>query len=149
MKTSEMTKQQHEIRITANCLDYFTDVSDGLRRVEKADFSGLPESPSWHDVLCLGVMIDGYEVGSKITGEHIEAFHRMKEAEFETVGAWSGGVLELWVVLFYYNRKNHWNEGYGFGEGEKGRMLATAAYQALRSRLQSPGETADITFRTA
>jgi hypothetical protein len=143
------TNEKLQVRIIADCLNYFKDVSEGIRRVAKADFSGLPDNPSWNEVLCLGVMIDGYEVASQITDEHIECFHRMKESEFEKLGTWSGGVLELWTVLFYYNRKNHWNEGYDFGEGEKDRLLATAAYQALRTRLQNPTETAEINFKTS
>lgn len=137
-----------EIHLSGSVLNHFKDVCDGIRRVAVGDFSGLPENPSWHEVLALAVMIDGYEVISTITSEHIQNFHRMKETEFEKSGAWSGGVLELWTVLFYYNRKNHWDEGYSFGEGERGRMLATSAYQALRSRLMTPSEVADIVFKT-
>lgn len=135
------------IHITAESLGSFPTVGEGIRRVAKADFSGLPENPNWNEVLCLAVMIDGYEVTSAITGEHIENFHRMKEAEYTKSGSWSGSTLELWAVLFYYNRKNHWNGGYGFGEGEKGRSLAISAYQALRTRLMNPIETADIVFK--
>lgn len=136
-----------EIHLSGNVLNHFKDVCDGIRRAAVGDFSGLPENPSWHEVLALAVMIDGYEVASKITSEHIQNFHKMKQAEFEKSGAWSGGVLELWTVLFYYNRQNHW-DGYGFDEGERGRTLAMSAYQALRSRLMTPSAVAGIAFKT-
>jgi hypothetical protein len=43
---------------------------------------------------------------------------------------------------------NHWNEGYGFNEGDKSRKFAFSAYQALRTRLMNPAETAGIIFKT-
>ena len=137
-----------EIRIITDVLNHFQGIGDGIRRVAKADFSGLPENPNWKEVLCLGVMINGYEVAKSFTDEHIQKFHAAKEAEFEKTGVWSGSVLELWTVLFYYNRMNHWNDGYGFDDGGRNRKLAVAAYQALRTRLMNPAETAGIIFKT-
>ena len=136
------------IRIITDVLNHFEGIGDGIRRVARADFSVLPENPNWTEVLCLGVMIDGYEVAKNITDEHIQNFHAAKESEFEKTGVWSGSALEMWTVLFYYNRMNHWNEGNGFGEGERFRKFAVAAYQALRTRLMNPAETAGIIFKT-
>ena len=148
MNVIKSTSAKIQVRIIADVLNHFEGIGDGIRRVVKADFSGLPENPNWKEVLCLGVMIDGYEVASAITDEHIQNFHRMKEAEYEKSGAWSGSALELWTVLFYYNRMNHWNEGYGFNEGERFRKLAMAAYQALRTHLMNPDAIAEINFKT-
>lgn len=148
MNVTKSTSKKVQVCIVADAMPYFSQISDGIRRAAKADFLALPENPSWDDVLCLGVMIDGYEVADAITGEHIQNFHRMKEVEYEKSGAWSGSALELWTVLFYYNRMNHWNEGYGFREGERLHKLAMAAYQALRTRLMNPDAIAEINFKT-
>lgn len=127
-------------------LDAFPRVGGGIRCAATGNFSGLPETPTWDELLCLAVMIDGYEVLKALTDEHIEAFHTKKEADYVKTGAWSGSVLDLWVILFYYNRKNHWNEGYGFGEGERNRTLAISCYQALPLRLMTPAEISGLTF---
>ena len=137
-----------EIRIITDVLNHFDGIGDGIRRVAKADFSALPENPTWNEVLCLGVMIDGYAVAKSLTDDHIQNFHAAKEAEFEKTGVWSGSALEMWTVLFYYNRMNHWNDGYGFDDGGRNRKLAVSAYHALRTHLMNPAETTGIIFKT-
>lgn len=145
---NHQTTDQIEVRLNASVLSSFDGIGGGIRSAAKADFSALPENPNWKEVLCLGCMIDGYEVASLVTDEHIQNFHGMKEAEFEKSGAWPESVAELWTVLFYYNRMNHWNEGYGFNEGERFHTLAVSAYQSLRTRLMSANGTAGIIFKT-
>lgn len=142
------TKSAIEIGLNASVLSAFDGIGDGIRRAAKGDFSGLPENPSWNEVLCLGCVIDGYEVASMITDEHIQSFHGMKEQEYESSGRWTENVLELWSVLFYYNRMNHWNGGLGFNEGERFHKLTVSAYHALRTRLMSATATAGIIFKT-
>jgi|GEM_PF-2875667 len=148
MNVVSTSSEKIHVRLIADVLNHFDGIGDGIRSAAKANFSALPENPNWKEVLCLGVMIDGYEVASAITDEHIQNFHAAKEREFQKTGKWSGSALELWVVLFYYNRLNHGNGGLGFDEGDRLRSLAIAAYHALRTRLMSPGETAGIIFKT-
>ena len=147
-KRNAIAPERTEIRIITDVLNHFDEIGDGIRRVARADFSGLPENPNWKEVLCLGVMIDGYAVAKTLTNEHIQNFHAAKEAEFEKTGVWSGSVLEMWIVLFYYNRMNHWNEGYGFDDGDRNRKFAVSAYHALRAHLMNPAATAGIIFKT-
>ncbi len=148
MSAINSTGKKIQIRIISDVLNHFKGVGDGIRRVADAYFSGLPENPNWNEVLCIGVLIDGHEVIREITDEHIEQFHGMKEREYEKTGVWSGTALELWTVLFYYNRMNHWNTGYGFDDGDKYRKFAISAYQALRTKLMNPAEITGIIFKT-
>lgn len=136
------------IHLRVESLKCFPGVGEGIRLAAKGDMSKLPESPTWDELLCLAVMIDGYEVIKRFTTEEMRDYHLRKEAEYQKAGSWSGTIPELWVVLFYYNRQNHWNNGYGFEEGERGRILAYSAYHALRSRMMNPAEAKELNFIT-
>jgi len=127
-------------------LKAFLNIGEGVRRAASADFSGLPETPNWDEVLCFALLIDGYETIGLISDKDVAGFHREMELEFQKTAEWSGSVLELWIILFWYNRQNKGREGVGFGEGEAGRIMATSVYQALRSKLMNPNEIKDIKF---
>ena len=137
------------IRLRSDLINYFPEVGEGMRRAAQGDFTGLPANPSWSEVLFLAGLINGYEVIKDLSDEHIQTFHLNREMQFEKDGVWSGTALELWVVLFYYNRINHWNTGYGFEEGEPLRMLANSAYQTLRTMLMNSEAVSALRFEIA
>jgi hypothetical protein len=137
------------VQLDATALKFFPGVGEGIRRAVHGDFAALPTHPTWPEILCLAVAIDGYKVIKTLTHEHIESFHKEKEAQFRKEGRWTGSILELWVVLFNYNRINHWNTGSGFGEGEPFRLLTESAYQALRAKLMNPEELSKVEFITS
>lgn len=111
MNLRKSTGEKIQIGIISDVLNHFKDIGEGIRSVATADFSDLPENPIWNEVLCMGVMIDGCEVVKILTEQDIQDFHCTKERDYEKTGVWSGNALELWTVLYQYNRMNHWNEG--------------------------------------
>ena len=76
------------------------NVDDGVKAARNADFSQLPAEPSWHDIQCLALAVDGYALckakgwkdPQELAWEGIQAFLSGQH--------WRGSSLGLWVRLF-------------------------------------------------
>ncbi|MCC6354954.1 MAG: hypothetical protein IT577_13780 [Verrucomicrobiae bacterium] len=116
----------------------FDCVGDDIRAAMRGEFHRLPKEPSWKEILCFAVAIDGAGIAQE-WDVNVHILGDVAGRRFRISGAWPLDPVILWCVLYAYNRKNHWNSGWGFEPGESGRTEAESCYQALRDRLQSEG----------
>lgn len=123
------------------------DPPAGCVRARQGDFGQLPEELDWDGLQYMALSFDGYKMARRCglqgeepddDGPHVlEAFADGRLEEYRRTGRWRGNSLELWMCLFFEQRRWRWD-----GRAPKGRDLAEihALYSALRQALQHPPE---------
>lgn len=108
------------------------DAHPGIQRALQGDFSGLPEEPTWGDLQTLALMIDGYDLAPALGLGDCGEFANARMAAYQETGRWTGTSIELWMCLFFEQRRWH-----HFGYSPEGEALATiqTLYAALRETL--------------
>lgn len=106
-----------------------------------ADFSALPENPTWVEVEDLALLIDGYEIASQrpdIRGL-MEWVSPIWEGYLERGESLPKDSLELWLILFALQRsylRDRWDAENDDGSPSALALAILGVYAALRSALQ-------------
>ena len=111
-----------------------------VQAAARGDLSQLPETMAWDDLQQLALCINGYELAPALGLGECANLANARLAEYRQSGQWRGNSLELWLCLFFEQRR--WRH---FGESPEGDDLATmqALYAALRQALQHEREETD------
>ncbi len=108
--------------------------------LEKADFPALPETPSIDEIGDFALLLDGYEVSEGFGyGEALEFANRWIQAQ-EKVDLLPTDSLELWLILFAYQRGAIRHGFYSSEEEDPTQQNIRRVYDALRRALQNPPE---------
>lgn len=107
----------------------------------QADFSELPEKPTWKEISDLALMIDGYALGKRLreVGDLFEWFNPLWEAHLDKGEAFPHSSVHLWLMLFCcqrgYLRDLHFDFPGNFGRRKYGRAIRKL-YRAFRMAAQ-------------
>lgn len=85
-----------------------------LRWLFEIEAAPLPRRFRWRDAgVEIALLIDGYrlmEEGGKDL-PYLADFARERTHEYEIIGHWTGSPIELWLVMFFWQRHEHWQSG--------------------------------------
>lgn len=118
------------------------EMSPGIAKVlTQADFSELPENPTWKEISDLALIIEGYTLGESLpeVGDLFEWFNPLWEAHLDKGEAFPHSSAHLWLMLFCcqrgYLRNLHFDFPGNFGRGKYGRSIRKL-YRAFRMAAQ-------------
>lgn len=106
-----------------------------------ADFSALPENPTWTEVEELALLIDGYEIASQKPDilDLMAWGNPIWEGYLERAEALPEDSLELWLILFALQRsylRDRWDAENADGSPSALALAILGVYAALRWALQ-------------
>lgn len=122
--------------------EYLSSKDAALQKALAADFEALPNEADWPFVQSLALMIDSYQVAHQLGMDSTELgdFVNERAREYHETGAWRGNSLELWLCLFFEQRRHH-----HFGDAPEGQAWEAIRelYVALRRALQNGDDIKD------
>jgi hypothetical protein len=84
------------------------DQPEWLEKVRQGEFSAIPEEFSWKVAELLALILDGYKIAEKL-GFELGSFHKAMHEQAVSTGRWEGSALDLWLCLFFEQRRyRHW-----------------------------------------
>jgi hypothetical protein len=111
-----------------------------LHRVRRGEFDAVPNPFFWTQSIDLAHLIHGYDLAQEIGIGELGPFANAKVGIAEATGCWEGTATELWLCLFYEQRRaRHIDCGDAEESVEGPQPFLDALCQALRLRLQVVG----------
>ena len=143
MKRAPLSQLSHKVQLGhPNLPRHPRDLPLSLRVVlTSADFSRLPENPTWIEIEELALLIDGYEIANQrpdIRGL-MEWVSPIWEGYLERGESLPQDSLELWLILFALQRsylRDRWDAENADGSPSALALAILGVYAALRSALQ-------------
>lgn len=130
-----LVRRPVEIFLSQEYESVFRDVSPGIHKALRGDFSELPDKPIWDDWMTLALGINGYELAPMLgLGEYSQVVNEKFE-QYAATGEWQGNSIELWLCLFGLQRQ--WAKAGCEPSDDDHRQILTL-YQALKAKLQNP-----------
>jgi len=78
----------------------------------------MPDPLDWEHGRMLALILDGYELASSLGYDDLEKFVNKRREDAVVSGRWSGSAIELWLCLFFEDRR--WRH---FGDSTEGKDL--------------------------
>jgi hypothetical protein len=110
-----------------------------LKQVLQGDLDALPDPLDWEHGRMLALILDGYELASSLGYDDLGKFANKRREDAVVSGCWSGSAIELWLCLFFEDRR--WRH---FGDSPEGEDLKLLDSLCLCFRRTSITECATI-----